>query len=88
MTPADEANVAGALMLVAGAVTREQAHEALVEAMRRGLPMQKAAEVMDRWTAANAPQVVGAPRCHCGRSVPTSSLCGCCCANHDSEITA
>ncbi|HET6917067.1 MAG TPA: hypothetical protein VFH56_13325 [Acidimicrobiales bacterium] len=26
---------------------------------------------------------MNAARCHCGRPVPASSACGCCCARHD-----
>lgn len=38
-----------------------------------------------RARAADERLQVPAPRCYCGRPVPTSSGCGCCCGEHSYE---
>lgn len=41
-----------------------------------------------RRRAREAALTVPPRRCWCGRPVPESSLCGCCCAEHDDDVNA
>lgn len=52
-------DVAGALLGAAYATTLDKAVEWLNVAVARGLPPERAAELVESWTRANTPQVIG-----------------------------